>query len=287
LYSSIWSDLTAAPFRQDYLNAAGIRTRYLSSGAADRPMLLFLHGTGGHAEAYTRNLSQHGEHFHTVAIDMIGHGWTDKPVIDYEIPAYADHVLKVLDSLDQAKVHISGESLGGWVATYIAIHYPERVDRLVLNTAGGWTAHPEIMEKIKRLSMDVAQNPTHEKMRARLEFLMFDKTMVHEDLVQARLAIYSQPHFAEITQRILCLQEMSIRRRNMFTKEQYAKISAPTLVLWTSHDPTATVAEGRELASMIPGSKILVMQNCGHWPQFENPEMFNRLHLDFLLAREG
>jgi 2-hydroxy-6-oxonona-2,4-dienedioate hydrolase len=278
-------DLTAAAFRQDYLDAGGVRTRYLSSGTADKPLLLFLHGTGGHAEAYTRNLAEHGKHFHTMAIDMIGHGWTDKPKIDYEIPAYADHVLKVLDALGKSKAHISGESLGGWVATYLAIHHPDRVDRLVLNTAGGWTAHPEVMEKIKRLSTDVAENPTYEKMRARLEFLMFDKAKVHDDLVYTRLSIYRQPGFAEITQRILCLQEMPIRRRNMFTREQYAKISAPTLVLWTSHDPTASVAEGRELASMIAGSKFLLMQDCGHWPQFEDPVIFNRPHVDFLLGR--
>jgi 2-hydroxy-6-oxonona-2,4-dienedioate hydrolase len=284
MYSSIWSDFTAATFRQGYLDASGIRTRYLAAGSPDMPALLFLHGTGGHAEAYSRNIAPHGDHFHTLAIDMIGHGWTDKPLIDYEIPAYADHVLKVIDSLGVDRVHISGESLGGWVATYIAIHFPERVDRLALNTAGGWTAHPEVMEKIKRLSLEVARNPTYEGMRARLEFLMFDKSKVNDDLVHSRLAIYSQPKFVDITERVLCLQEMPIRRRNMFSKEQYARITAPTLVLWTSHDPTASVAEGQELASMIPGSKFLLMQDCGHWPQFEDAELFNRLHMEFLLA---
>jgi len=286
LYESIWTDLHGAEFRQGYLDAGGIRTRYLSSGSTDKPLLLFLHGTGGHAEAYTRNLAQHGAHFNTMAIDMIGHGWTDKPPTEYEIPIYADHVLKVLDALGHSKAHISGESLGGWVATYLAVHNPDRIDRLVLNTAGGWTAHPAVMENIKRLSLDVSKHPTYEKMRARLEFLMFDKAKVHDDLVHARLAIYSQPGFEDITRRILCLQEMPIRRRNMFTEEQYGKIVAPTLVLWTSHDPTATVEEGRQLASMIAGSQFIVMQDCGHWPQFEDPETFNRLHLNFLLKRK-
>jgi len=72
----------------------------------------------------------------------------------------------------------------------------------------------------------------------------------------------------------------------MFTEEQYGKIVAPTLVLWTSHDPTATLEEGRQLASMIAGSQFIVMQDCGHWPQFEDPETFNRLHLNFLLKRK-
>ena len=53
-----------------------------------------------------------------------------------------------------------GESLGGWVATYLAVHHPEAVDRLVLNTSGGWTAHPEVMERIKALSNQAATDPS-------------------------------------------------------------------------------------------------------------------------------
>ena len=56
-------------------------------------------------------------------------------------------------------------------------------------------------------------------------------------------------------------------------------------MLWTSLDPTAAVEVGHELADRIPGAKFVVMQNCGHWPQFEEPEVFNRIHLDFLLGR--
>ena len=282
---SIWSDLTRASFSQGYLRAGNTRTRYLSSGSEDKPLLLFLHGTGGHAEAYSRNLAAHGEHFWTFAIDMLGHGWSDKPLIDYEIPAYADHVVRVLESLGRDKAYVSGESLGGWVATYLAIHRPELLERLVLNTSGGWTAHPDVMQKIKMLSMQAVEDPSHERLQARLEFLMFDKTQVNDDLVTARRTIYQQPGYVEITRRILCLQEMPIRRRNMFTKEQYNSIKTPTLVLWTSHDPTASVAEGRELAGMIPGSRFTVMQDCGHWPQFEAAPEFNRIHLDFLRAR--
>src|SRR3546814_7400324 len=82
-------------------------------------------------------------------MDLVGHGWSDRPEIDYEIPAYTDHVLKVMAALGRDKAHISGESLGGWVAAHMAIHHPEKVDRIVLNTAGGWTAHPPVMERIR------------------------------------------------------------------------------------------------------------------------------------------
>jgi 2-hydroxy-6-oxonona-2,4-dienedioate hydrolase len=78
---------------------------------------------------------------------------------------------------------------------------------------------------------------------------------------------------------------MDIRRRNMFSEAQSRAIKAPTMVLWTSHDPTATPEEGRKISEMIPGAKFVVMNECGHWPQFEDHALFDKLHLDFLLGR--
>ncbi|MBJ9963488.1 alpha/beta fold hydrolase [Burkholderia seminalis] len=284
-FSSVWADLRGVTFSQGYLDADGIRTRYISSGTPDKPLLLCLHGVGGHAEAYSRNFGPHGEHFWVVAIDMLGHGWTDKPEINYQVKDYADHVLAVLKALGRKRAHITGESLGGWVATYLAVHHPEVVDHLVLNTAGGWTAHPEVMARLKSLSNQAAEDPSWERIKTRLEFLMCDKSTVSDDLIETRRAIYSQPGFADTMKRIMCLQEMEIRRPNMITEEQYRSIKAPSLVVWTSHDPTATPAEGKEISEMIPDCKYVVMNECGHWPQFEDAELFNRLHIDFLLDR--
>lgn len=281
-FSSAWADLRGVSFSQGFLDAGGVRTRYLMSGSPDKPLLLLLHGVGGHAEAYTRNLGPHAEHFWTVAIDMLGHGWTDKPAIDYQVADYAGHVLDVLKALGRERAHISGESLGGWVATYLAVHHPEAVDHLVLNTSGGWTAHPEVMERIKALSNQAATDPSWERIRTRLEFLMYDEATVADDLIETRRAIYAQPGYADAMRRIMCLQEMEIRRPNMITPAQYASIRAPTLVVWTSHDPTATPAEGREIADMIPGARYLVMNECGHWPQYENAPEFNQHHIAFL-----
>ncbi|MGN8112414.1 alpha/beta fold hydrolase [Paraburkholderia sp. 22098] len=284
-FSSVWADLRGVTFSQGYLNADGIRTRYISSGSPDKPLLLCLHGVGGHAEAYSRNFGPHGEHFWVVAVDMLGHGWTDKPEIDYQVKDYADHVLSVLKALGRERAHITGESLGGWVATYLAVHHPDVVDHLVLNTAGGWTAHPEVMARLKSLSNQAAEDPSWERIKTRLEFLMCDKSTVSDDLIETRRTIYSQPGFADTMKRIMCLQEMDIRRPNMITEEQYRSIKAPSLVVWTSHDPTATPAEGKEISEMIPNCKYVVMNECGHWPQFEDAELFNRLHIDFLLDK--
>src|SRR3546814_8153681 len=84
-YESIWQDLVNVEFRQGWRDVKGVKTRYMSAGSEDKPLLVLHHGSAGHAEAYSRNLKAHGEHFWTWSIDMLGHGWTDKPGKNLEI----------------------------------------------------------------------------------------------------------------------------------------------------------------------------------------------------------
>lgn len=283
--SSLWMDLLGTPFEQGYLDLGPVRTRYLHSGAKDQPCLIFLHGTGGHAEAYARNLAAHGRAFSTWAIDMVGNGLSDGTDAPLEIQTYVRHLGDLIDHLGAERVSLSGESLGGWVAARFAIDQPERVDRLVLNTPGGHTAFPEVMARIKTLSMAAVEDPSWERIRSRLEFLMADKAKVTDDVIAVRQAIYSRPGMVEQMERTLVLQDWETRQRNLIREEEWARITAPTLVLWTSDDPTASVEDGRRVHELIPGSKFVVMDGCGHWPQWEDAETFNQIHLDFLLGR--
>ncbi|ANQ85168.1 2-hydroxy-6-ketonona-2,4-dienedoic acid hydrolase [Azoarcus olearius] len=283
-YQSIWAELRQTSFSQGWTDAGGINTRYLHCGDRAAPALILLHGVGGHAEAYVRNLKSHGRHFSTWAIDMIGHGWTDLATRDLEIPAYIDHLLRFMDAQRIERASFSGESLGGWVAARMAIDHPDRVERLVLNTAGGSQADPVVMERLKTLSLQAATDPSWNFIKARVEWLMADKSKAYDDLIATRQAIYSRPGMAAAMKHNMVLQDMETRLRNLLRAEDYARITAPTLVLWTSHDPTANVAEGRRIASMIPGALFTVMEGCGHWPQFEDAQVFNRIHLAFLLG---
>jgi len=284
-FESVWSDLQGVPFSQGYLNAGGVRTRYLQAGEEDKPVLLLLHGSGGHAEAYVRNLEAHAEHFSTWSIDMLGHGYTDKPGHPLEVAHYVEHLVAVLDAIGAQRASLSGESLGGWVVARAAGDHPDRVERLVLNTAGGSQADLEVMKRIVTLSMAAAENPTWETVQARIKWLMADKSKDYDDIVASRQRVYRQPGFVAAMRDIMALQDPEIRQRNLLGPEEYGAITAPTLVLWTSDDPTADVSEGRRMASMIPGARFEVMQGCGHWPQYEDAKTFNRLHIDFLLGR--
>jgi 2-hydroxy-6-oxonona-2,4-dienedioate hydrolase len=284
-HESVWSDLQGVPFVQGYLDAGGIRTRYLHAGDENSPPLILLHGSGGHAEAYVRNLEAHADHFSTWSIDMLGHGYTDKPGHPLEIGHYVDHLLAFLDAIGVERAHLSGESLGGWVVSRVAADHPAKVDRLVLNTAGGSQADPEVMKRIITLSMAAAENPTWETVQARIKWLMADKSKSYDDLVASRQRVYRQPGFVAAMRDIMALQDPEIRARNLMSTNDYGSITAPTLVLWTSDDPTADLTEGRRIASMIPGARFEVMAGCGHWPQYEDTKTFDRLHIDFLLGR--
>lgn len=283
-YTSVWSDLAQVEFSQGFIQAGPYRTRYLHAGDSSKPTLLMLHGITGHAEAYVRNLQAHAEHFNVYAIDFIGHGYSSKPDHPLEIKHYIDQVNYFLDAIGVQKAYFSGESLGGWVTARFAIDFPERVERIVLNTMGGTLANPVVMERLYTLSMEAAKDPSWERVKTRLEWLMADPAMVADDLIRTRQAIFQQPDWLKACEANMALQDPETRRRNMLTDDDLRSIQAPALVVWTTKDPSGPVDEGRRIAGLIPNGRLAVIENAGHWPQYEQTEIFNKIQLDFLLG---
>lgn len=254
----------------------------------DGPPVVLLHGIGRDRGDWRRIAPTLAEHFTVHAIDMVGHGFSDKPLDrDYIPPMYAAFVRDFADAIGAERIALSGESLGGWVAAWFAQAYPERISALVLNTAGGLSAYPEVMDRIKRLNRAAIANPTTETVRTRLESLMFDKSVVSDELIAVRRAIYALPATRDVLERILVLQDMDTRRTYMLTAEHLARIAAPTCVIWTTHDPTAPVSVGERYAALIAGARLHVMENCGHWPQFEDTPTFDAIHIGFLREALG
>lgn len=279
----IWPTLSSGQFKLDYIDAGGIRTRYLEAGdSSSEEAVIFIHGTGGHLEAFTRNIFAHAEHYRTIALDMIGHGFSDKPDHDYEIHDYVKHLLDFCDAMGLKKIHAHGESLGGWITAQFAIDHPDRVKSLTLNTAGGLNTDPKVMEKVYSVTMNAVRTASPETVRARLEWLMNDPSRVTDDLLEQRLRIYTQPGFETAMEHILCLQKMDIRLRNVLTDDSLTAIKAPTLVIWTDHDPTAPLATGQRFVDAIDDCRMEVISDSAHWPQWEKAEEFNSMHLAFL-----
>lgn len=278
----IWPQLMDVGFSQSWIEANGVPTRVLEAGSG--PPLVMLHGTGGHAEAYLRNLGVLAASFRTVVYDLVGHGFSGRPDYPYTLDVYAEQLRGLLDSLEIDRAHLSGESLGGWVAAWFAATQQDRVDRLVLTTPGNVTSKPETMTLIRESTLRAVAEASPETVRTRLEWLFApeNRHLVTDELVDVRLAIYSQPGYESTMRNILVLQEPSVRERFAWSADWTARISAPTLIIWTSDDPTGSYAEGELLESWIPGARLVNIDHAGHWPQWEQPEEFHRLHQEFL-----
>ena len=278
---SYWTELQEVEFCQRWIDCAGVRTRVVEAGRGARSILL-LHGVQGHLEVWLHNLAALSRQYRVVAIDMLGHGLTARPDRPYEIKDYIEHALCVLDALQINSATWMGSSLGGWVSARAAARFPERVDKLVLVSTAGLTADPAVMAKLKSLSERAASMPGTEGVRERLKFVIHDPASVTDELVQSRWQIYSRPDFRNALKHINILQQMEIRERNLLTPVELSRIQAPTLVVWTDHDPTASLEQGREYQRLIPGARFVVIADCSHNPSLERPEEFNRVVLEFL-----
>ncbi|MBP2078108.1 alpha/beta fold hydrolase [Oceanobacillus polygoni] len=278
---SLWTEIQDIEYKLYYLNAGGIKTRVLEAGTGD-PLIL-LHGTGGHIEAYGRNFKGLSEKFRVICIDMLGHGYTDKPDRPYGIDAYSDHLLEVIKALDLEKVFLSGESLGGWAAAWFAAEHPQYVKAMVLNTPGNVNSDPKIMKGLRESTIKAVIEANYENVKTRLEWLMYDKSQVTDELINVRYKIYTQPEYQKAVYNIVYLQEPEARKKYIWDPSWCSKIKSPTLLAWTDNDPTASVEQAKPIQDMIPGSELTVIKNAGHWPQWEQVEEFNNVLTNFLL----
>lgn len=281
---SLWPALARAPHTLGFVHAGTIRTRWLAAGSPDAPAVVFLHGFGSHIETFAHNLEAHAESRRFVAIDMLGHGYTDAPDRPYEISDYIVHVSDLFDALGLGRVDLFGAALGAWVAARFAVQHPEQVRKLTLSAPAGLTADPKAMEFVRRISMEAVEKPTLETVRARLEAVMSTPRSVTDDLLETRLELYERPGSKEAMRNVLCLQEMDCRQRNLLSAEELERIQAPTLVVSGELDTTTTPEIGARFAGAIPDARQTVFEGGGHWVHYEQPEDFNAAHLGFLDA---
>jgi 2-hydroxy-6-oxonona-2,4-dienedioate hydrolase len=285
---SIWGELASLDhvLRHVDVEVAGhvVSTRVLQAGRG--PELVLLHGTGGHLEAYARDLAGLAEDFHVTAYDMVGHGWSDLPDLPYTIDVLSRHLVGLLDALDIPSAHLSGESLGGWVVAWTAAHYPVRVDRLVLNTPGNIANKPGVMARMRDSTMAAVLDPSDETVRRRVEFLFHHKELVTDELVNLRRAVYSRPGFVQAITNTLVFQDSEIRKAFAWDSSWVGDVAAPTLLLWTDHDPTGGLDEADLLLGWLPDARLHVISDAGHWPQWEKVSDYLEAHRTFLLLEK-
>ena len=174
-----------------------------------------------------------------------------------------DHLIGLMDALDIGTAHLSGESLGGWVAAWAAAHHPDRVGRLVLNTPGNIANKPEVMARLRDSTLAAVRDPSDATVRRRVEFLFHHTEMVTDELVTLRRAVYSRPGFLRAITNTLVLQDPEVRKDFAWDPGWVGKIGAPTLLLWTDHDPTGGLDEAAMLLDWLPDARLHVIADAG------------------------
>lgn len=286
---SVWLSLIGAEVAQRFYDVGGVRTRVIEAG--DGPPVILLHGTGGHAEAYQRNIVDLARDFRVVAVDMIGHGFTDGPDVDYTHDDFADHIVGLMDVMGIEKASLSGESLGANVAAWIALTRPERVDRLVMNTGvlahaseKGARQYDDLVARTERLAHELS----YETIQARLRWLVLDPDTMSDEMVRIRHHIYSQPGMLDTVLRVV--RAVVAQHKGVYKDKDYMTpgimrdITHPTLVLWTAHNPGKSVDVAKQAAEGMPDVRFEVFEHSAHWPQYEEADAFNALHREFLLG---
>lgn len=287
---SLWLDLLGATVRHVDTASFG-RIRIVEAGMGRPEALFLMHGIGGHLEAYAKNVLALAEHYHVVAFDFVGHGLSDKPLdIDYTPATYARQLAELMDALGVARAHISGESLGGWVAGTFAVMYPQRIRRLVLNTTGGIPIVSEQgrrdLQNLEELSRkNVGQAPTMDSVRRRMQWLMHESNwpLLDDELVGARLALYTRPDFQKAAPRVLALLKSAGAGADAPTMIELGKLACETLFLWTRFNPIHDVEAATAACARVRGGQLCVMRaDAAHWPQYEAPAEFNEVMHRFL-----
>ena len=282
-YRSLWTELRQVAFRQDWIDAGGVSTRYAEAGSRDAPALVMLHGTGGHWETFAPNLGPHAAHFRCVAPDMVGNGFSDKPDYDYDIACYVDHVCATMDRLEIERASFIGCSLGSWVAARLALARPERVDKLIFLSTAGLIATRSNMARIRAQRTKAVEDPNWDSIKAMFDHLIQEEHNRLPDLVALRQAIYRLPEMKRTIDHILILQDPEVRERNLIAESDWARISSHALVVASGKDHNEYENTSRRVAELMPNARLMEMPHVKHWPHFEDAVTFNAASLAFLL----
>lgn len=276
---SLWIDMVGTEIRYVQTPTYG-RIRIAEAGPKDAPAILFQHGIGGHLEAYCKNLVALSDQFHVIAFDYVGHAMSARKVMEYTPLVLAEQLRELMDALGIEKAHLSGESLGGWVSGWFAVKYPQRVDKLMLNTGAGIPivteqGRADLSDLMERSKKAAGIAPSFESVKHRIEWLIHPKNhhLVTDELVNLRLHYYLMAEGREVTP----LVNRMLPRHDEFLLP-LEQISQRTMLLWTRNNPIHDLECAEAAASRIPDSQLYVMQADGaHWPQYEAPEEFNRV----------
>ncbi len=290
--NSIWTNLLGSEVK--FVQGAKFRTRIIEAGQDNPEPLVLIHGGGGHIETFTFNVVPLSKHFHVIGIEMLWHGLSDAPPIgDDRNAQVADQILDVVDALGLDKFWLHGEAGGASAVTSVLLRYPERLKGVIFESGWGGrfkegTIKPSLPPvggiPMGERTLQLLKDPTWQGIKDRLVMVMHHEhpERVPDELVDVRLALYSNPHTNDGQTRYYTASTSSGASRQGASEEDMTKVDMPVLVLWSDGSSGAGPDAGQRLASLIPGAQFKILPETGFWAHWEKPEIFNEAVRQFI-----
>jgi pimeloyl-ACP methyl ester carboxylesterase len=229
---------------------------------------------GGRNE-WGRNIEPLSADFRVIVPDQIGFGESDKPQANFHMGLMAQFLVGFLDALEIPKATVIGHAMGATVGSYAAVHYPDRVDRLILVDGIGYRRdRPPSLPTAGQLRFRrIATGSSVEATRGLLKRRVYDDSLVTDSW-----AVEAFEFWLQSSQAIGTL----IQSGGDVTKEEMRAIKTPTLLIWGKEDEIGKPELTEEALQDISGAQVAIVEGAGHLPQLEKPDEFNRIVRDFV-----
>jgi pimeloyl-ACP methyl ester carboxylesterase len=275
--------------RHEEITAYGHRVCFRVAGDQG-PVLLLIHGITGSSAHWEPIMPLLAERFTVIAPDLLGHGESAKPRGDYSLGAYATGARDLLIALGHRRATVVGHSLGGGIAMQFAYQFPERTDRLVLMSSGGLGDEVHLLLRAGTLPGSELVLPILASGRVRGAVTAVGRAL-------GALRLNPGPDIAELARGIGSLADSDARSAFLHTLRGVIdpggqRVSAldrlhltedmPSMVIWGERDPIIPVAHGRIAHGAMPGSRLELLPDAGHFPQLEEPIAVSDLLIDFI-----
>ncbi|MBI4301614.1 MAG: alpha/beta hydrolase [Chloroflexi bacterium] len=237
------------------------------------PSLVLLHSVGTSAEAWRHVWESLAQSFSLYAMDMMGHGDSDKPRRDYSIADYADSAVTFMTALNLDKATLIGNSIGAVIALHLAATYAERVEKMILVGCPGWETEAERKERL------TLSSGNFDAQRLPLPITMDNISLTYRHPSQELLDWATQCRAK--AGRWIWSSLVAVTDYNLVPS--LAQVRCPTLLIWGDQDLLSDKAE--VLHQGIKGSQVALIEDAGHLPQIDAPQAFVKEMLAFL--KEG
>jgi pimeloyl-ACP methyl ester carboxylesterase len=237
------------------VDVGGTGVRVMRGGAG--PPLLQLHGAGG-GDAWLPFMHHLAQHFEVIAPEHPGFGGGEPPPWLETVSDLANFYLDFIERLGLDRVHLVGQSLGGWIAADLAVRNASRLASLALVDAAGI-----YLAGVPQLDPFVVSE------EQAIRDFFYDQTIADE--VLARVVRPETEDVRLANQRIVAKLTWQPRLHDPHLAKWLHRIRVPTLVAWGENDRLFPPAYAYEWQRLIPGSKLVLVARCGHAPAAEKP----------------